>query len=223
MTSSNSEQLTPTVRVDAYDAAAWLYDWVVGSWLYHRLVWGMAPAEHGRFAEHALSQTASGSVLDAGSGSLLFTAHAYRAAERQITLFDASSGMLARARQRLGAQAESARFRFQRGDLYRLPFRTAEYPVIFHFGVLHCLSAPSQALAELARVTEPGGKLFLICLVLGRPRGDAFLRRLARAGHVAPPRTASAVLEMVENAGFSLTARATRGSFLFLEAMKPGG
>jgi SAM-dependent methyltransferase len=211
-------------RVRGYDLGAWFYDLLVGSRLYHRTVWGMPPDEHLAFARRALELSSAGPdgpdgpILDAGCGSLLFTAPCYRGSMRDLTLLDASATMLARAARRLGPPAGPTRF--MRADLRTLPFEPARFAAVFHFGVLHCLDERARVLSELARVVRPGGRLFLSCLTLGRPRGDAFLRRLARAGQVATPFEAQHVLETTERAGWKLLERRQRGSFLFLEAQR---
>jgi len=207
-------------RVRSYDLGAWLYDWVVASTLYHRAVWGMRPEQHELFAQRALAQGLPGEVLDAGSGSSLFTARAYRATPRPLTLLDGSSAMLARARRRLRSSADDPRIQLIQGDLYALPFASARFANVFQFGVLHCLERPERSLAELSRVAQPGAPLFLSCLVLGRKRGDAFLVRLQRAGHIAAPRTSDEVKTLIEHAGFSVKSSKILGSFLFVEAVK---
>jgi SAM-dependent methyltransferase len=208
--------LSSPPRVAAYDLGAWLYDFVVSSRLYHQWVWGMAPSEHTAFARRALEHAADGAILDAGCGSLLFTAPCYRDTERLLTLLDASTGMLVRARRRLGTRPAE----WIRGDLRALPFGRAHFANVFHFGVLHCIDDAALVLRELARVTRPGGKLFLSSLTLGRARGDAFLGRLARGRHVAEPRRPEQVLGAVEEADFALRAHRQRGSFLFIEAQR---
>src|SRR3954468_14295442 len=142
-------------RVRSYDLGAWLYDWVVASTLYHRAAWGMRPEQHEVFAQRALAQALPGEVLDAGAGSLLFTARAYRDTPRSLTLLDGSAGMLARARRRLGPSAHGSRIQIRQGDLYALPFEAAQFANVFHFGVLHCLDRPERCLAELSRVAQP--------------------------------------------------------------------
>jgi SAM-dependent methyltransferase len=210
--------LAAPASVSAYDLGAWFYDWVVGSRLYHAWVWGMAPSEHTAFARRALELSAKGPTLDAGCGSLLFTAPCYRESARRLTLLDASTGMLARGRRRLGSHAAD----WVQGDLRALPFETEHFANVFHFGVLHCIPETARVLGELARVTRPGGKLFLSCLVLGRDRGDAWLRRLERAGHVAEPRRPEQYLDAIEQAGFTLRTHHEAGSFLFVEAERSG-
>jgi SAM-dependent methyltransferase len=197
-----------------YDFWAPLYDWIVSSRLYHKWFWGMGPEQHTLFARRALEKTGPGPTLDAGCGSLLFTAPCYRRARRPLTLFDASSGMLSRARRRFPSPLAE----WVQGDLCALPFEAHSFESVFHFGVLHCLNDAGVVLAELARVTRPGGKLFLSCLTLGKPRGDAFLARLVRGGHVAPARQPEEVLEGMRKAGFQVQNSEQRGSFLFVEA-----
>jgi ubiquinone/menaquinone biosynthesis C-methylase UbiE len=206
--------LVPPARVRAYDLGAWFYDLVVGSRLYHHIVWGMPPDQHLAFARRA----PSGAVLDAGCGSLLFTAPCYRESVCELTLLDASGTMLARAARRLGP---ASRARLIQGDLRALPFEAERFAATLHFGVLHCLDEADRALEEMFRVTRPGGRLFLSCLTLARPRGDAFLRRLARAGHVAPPRHPQEVLNAIAGAGFHVVEQRQHGSFLFVEAVRP--
>jgi len=210
--------LVPPARVRAYDLGAWFYDLVVGSRLYHNIVWGMPPDQHLAFARRAIQAAPSGAVLDAGCGSLLFTAPCYRESSRELTLLDGSSTMLARAARRLGS---ASRARLIQGDLRALPFEAERFAATLHFGVLHCLDEGDRALEEMFRVTRPGGRLFLSCLTLARPRGDAFLRRLARAGHVAAPRHPQEVLNAIAGAGFRRVERRQHGSFLFVEALRP--
>ncbi len=208
-------------RVRFYDARARLYDFVVGSRLYHHFAWGMSPAEHERFAWRALHESGEGPVLDGGCGSLLFTARSYLKVTRPLTLYDASRGMLERGRRRLEAQGTRLdHVRFVQGDLERLPFREASFSVVFHFGVLHCLDRPSRAIDEFHRALIPGGRLYLSCLVLGRSRGDQLLGRLARAGHIAKPRTRREVDRMLARSGFRIMRARSIGSFYFLEAMR---
>jgi SAM-dependent methyltransferase len=233
-------------RVDEYDRSAWLYDLIVPSQLYHRLVWGMAPGEHGRFAERALAAAGPGLVLDAGCGSLVFTAKIYSnwlggsdsaqgpespnpawskgsMQAATLVLFDGSRGMLERARERLTKRSASAsaRAEFVHGNLLKLPFEDAKFCSVFHFGVLHCINDAEAVLSELFRATASGGRIFLSSLVLGRPRGDAFLRRLHHKGHVAAPRTPGDVISMMEKCNWKVTETALKGSFLFVGAARP--
>jgi len=70
-----------------YDRRARLYDALVGSPAYNRLAWGSAPRSYSAFAERAV-RSADGPFLDAGCGSLLFTANGYARARRPLLLVD---------------------------------------------------------------------------------------------------------------------------------------
>src|SRR5215218_6533602 len=62
-----------------YDRKAAVYDRVVGTRAYNRLVWGTSTAAYREFACEALA-SGTGPMLDAGCGSAVFTAGVYRRA-----------------------------------------------------------------------------------------------------------------------------------------------
>src|SRR6185436_17878721 len=75
----------PDVSVQhLYDKRASLYDFFVGTRLYNFVMWGAAPDHYRQFAREALNSSNDGVFLDAGCGSLLFTAGDYVASKRQI-------------------------------------------------------------------------------------------------------------------------------------------
>jgi SAM-dependent methyltransferase len=47
------------------------------------------------------------------------------------------------------------------GDLLRLPFKTGQFDVVYCAEVIQCFPDAPQALAELARVCRPGGRIVL--------------------------------------------------------------
>lgn len=60
-----------------------------------------------------------------------------------------------------GRDAAPANVRFVEGDVMSLPFGYAEFDLACCHRVLHHVRRPELAVAELARVTRPGGKLFI--------------------------------------------------------------
>ncbi|NJP92891.1 class I SAM-dependent methyltransferase [Nonomuraea sp. FMUSA5-5] len=93
-------------------------------------------------------------ILDAGCGSGALTA---RLRERGaiVTGIDASAGMLAVARRRLGDDAD-----LRVADLREpLPFGDDEFDDVIASLVLHYLEDWGPTLAELRRVIKPGGRL----------------------------------------------------------------
>jgi ubiquinone/menaquinone biosynthesis C-methylase UbiE len=111
----------------------------------------------------ALGSARIDSLLDAGTGTgrmlELLAPHVRRGVG-----VDVSPEMLAIARDRL-ERAGAQHCQIRLADIYRLPFRTATLEsgfdaALFH-QVLHYLDEPQTAVAELARVLKPGGRLLI--------------------------------------------------------------
>jgi demethylmenaquinone methyltransferase/2-methoxy-6-polyprenyl-1,4-benzoquinol methylase len=91
-----------------------------------------------------------------GTSSLTFTATG-----ADCVACDFSLGMLQAGRPRLG-DSGPGRLGFVAGDALRLPFRDGAFDAVtISFG-LRNVADPSAALAEMARVTRPGGRL-VVC------------------------------------------------------------
>lgn len=101
-----------------YDRNALGYDLLISSAVYHRPAWGAWPSCHAEAARMALADCPSGPILDAGCGSLLFTADVYRTVGRtEMICLDRSLGMLRRGQRRMPAG------QFWHGGALALPFR----------------------------------------------------------------------------------------------------
>lgn len=203
-----------------YDARVKIYDLVVGSTFYNRVVWGSSPAKYSRFAETSLV-AGSGWHLDAGCGSLLFSAPAYaRHGARPVVLLDHSLPMLRRARSRLEALApiRKAPLVLLHADLQDLPFRHGTFETALSMGVLHLFPHVEQVLGGLHRALMPSGALFLSSLVLAHGLGNAYLRFLHLTGEIAPPRSASEVRSLVQRHVGGAQRSRQKGNMLFIEA-----
>jgi SAM-dependent methyltransferase len=175
-----------------YDRRAAAYDRVVGSALYNRLAWGASAAHYRAFAARAVG-AGFGPLLDAGSGSAVFTAAAYAHAGRPLVLVDRSLGMLAAARDRLARAAGGrppAHVVLLQADLLDLPFRPGCFETVLSMGMLHLFKDAGAAalLRGLVANLTVGGGLFLTSLVAERAVGRCYLAMLHRAGEVATPR-----------------------------------
>ncbi|HEU5049869.1 MAG TPA: class I SAM-dependent methyltransferase [Gemmatimonadales bacterium] len=225
--------LPPGEAGQPYDRKAAIYDALIGSRWYNRILWGADRDEYAAFAAQALRSAPAGYHLDAGCGSLVGTAAAYAAApslgvHRPSLLVDASIGMLRRARRRLGgtARAEAAGVTLLQGDLRTLPLHAGVLHSALFMGMLHLFDDPGArgVLVRMARALLPDASLHLTSLVLGRKRGDRYLRLLERAGEVSAPRSPDALIALVESAGFRLQEVRQRGSMLFAIARaEPSG
>lgn len=94
--------------------------------------------------------------LGCGTGQLAETVapHVHR-----VIGVDASDEMLAAARARLG---ELSNIDFRQGDLEALPIPAGELDAAVMSLVLHYSPDPARALAEVARVLQPGGRLLVV-------------------------------------------------------------
>lgn len=137
--------MAATLRTDNrsyYDAFAERYDHGrdVG---YHKLIDDQAAAIVGR---HARGKEA----LEVGCGTGLILGRVAPLAARAVGI-DLSPGMLAEARAR-GLDVHEA-------DAHALPFADASFDVAYSFKVLAHVPQWERALAEMARVLRPGGRL----------------------------------------------------------------
>ena len=175
-----------------YDGRAAVYDLVVGTRAYNRVMWGASLPDYISFARQAVASATAGMMLDAGCGSLLFTAPAYLDSERPILAFDQSLHMLRRARLRLTKLAGSVpeRIFLLQADLNAMPFRPGSFHTALCMNVLHHFADAGGLVADLKRLLVDGGHLYLTSLVKGdRLIGDYYLSKLYRRGDFVQPRT----------------------------------
>jgi demethylmenaquinone methyltransferase / 2-methoxy-6-polyprenyl-1,4-benzoquinol methylase len=134
-----------------------------------------------RAVDAALGATEGERVLDLAAGTGTVSRCLTRAGADCVAC-DFSLGMLQAGAVRLGGDASAGsagrpdrgRVRFVAGDALALPFRTGAFDAVtISFG-LRNVADPAAALAEMRRVTRPGGRL-LICEFghLGHRRLDA--------------------------------------------------
>jgi ubiquinone/menaquinone biosynthesis C-methylase UbiE len=99
------------------------------------------------------------SILEVGCGpGRLWTENLERLPARwDITLSDASPGMVAEAETRLGSERS---FEFQVADVQKLPFEGERFDAVVANHVLHHVPVRERALSEITRVLRPGGTLY---------------------------------------------------------------
>src|SRR6185312_10100298 len=100
-------------------------------------------------------------VLDAGCGSGRYLLHALRRGAMRATGVDLSPPMLERADAELGSLRTGAQVSLLQGNLLALPVPDAQADLTVCGLVVGHLDNLAQALAELRRVTRPGG--ILLC------------------------------------------------------------
>jgi SAM-dependent methyltransferase len=183
-----------------YDNRALAYDWVIGSRVYNHVFWGTSPKEYRALATQAFASGDSGWLLDAGCGTLLFTAEAYAAnPNRRVIALDMSIGMLRRAKSRLADLMGRSpdHITFLQADLLDLPFRTHSFETVVSMDMLHLFDPMESLVGPLHRSLQQGGRIFLSSLVQNARFGDRYMRLLYRAGELARPRNAEELERML--------------------------
>lgn len=99
--------------------------------------------------------------IGCGTGSLTF--ELARIAQKVIGV-DLSQEMLRRARE-VAAEKALQNVEFRRGDALKLPLESRSVDAGFCVMVLHFLSDPQRAIAELCRITRSGGYVIVVDLV----------------------------------------------------------
>jgi len=99
-------------------------------------------------------------VLDAGCGTGYFSQR-WRALGKQVIALDLAAGMLAFARQQQAAD------HYLLGDIEQLPLPDASVDICFSNLVVQWCDDLPRALAELYRVTRPGGLILFSTLTQG--------------------------------------------------------
>ena len=108
-------------------------------------------------------------VLDVGCGTGFATEALVRESDHVHGL-DQSPHQLARAFEKFGRRGQ---VRFCLGDAERLPYAADSFDVVWSSGSIEYWPNPAAALAEIRRVTRPGGRV----LVVGPAAPEGRLRR----------------------------------------------
>ena len=149
----------------SWDGPAGEYDrWFDEPWGRH------AFAVEAKAVRGGLPQRSGLRVLDAGCGTGRFAA-ALADLDVDVIGVDGDLGMLGVASARLQGRCAGAR-------VEALPFRDATFDVVMAITVLEFVSDPEIVMAELVRVTRPGGRVVVGALNPNSPWGIANRRRL---------------------------------------------
>ncbi len=117
---------------------------------------------------------------------------------RKVIAVDSSPEMLDAARDRLASAGPADNVELKRGTLEALPIADATLDAAVAMLVLHHLPEPGQALAEMARVLKPGGRL-LVADMLPHDR-DSYRQQM---GHVWLGFSEGQIAQALETAGFT--------------------
>lgn len=107
-----------------------------------------------------LALPAGGRVLELGPGAGRVAVELARRGHRIVCL-DPAEAMLRSTEARARAEGVGDRVQTVAADAHALPFADGEFAAVVAVGVLPWLERPAAALAEIARVLEPGGAAVL--------------------------------------------------------------
>jgi len=177
-----------TQRKSDYDDKVKGYDTLIGNNLYNKIIWGNSVNDYQTFCKETLEHFPNGMVLDAGCGSLVFTADVYaEATHKYIVLLDRSMGMLERAKERLIERFDEVpkHIVLLQGDIFNLSFKEDTFDVVMSQGLLHMFDDKISFLNELERVKKEEGIVSFTSLVGNNLLGRVYLKLLKKAGEVA--------------------------------------
>jgi ubiquinone/menaquinone biosynthesis C-methylase UbiE len=117
-------------------------------------------------------------VLDVGTGTAQIPVELCKRCGfgSQITAIDLADHMLALARRNVAAAGISDRVHLEKVDAKRFPYRDGEFEGVISNSIVHHIPEPAAVLAEMHRVCDVGGLIFVRDLL--RPPDEATLRRL---------------------------------------------
>jgi ubiquinone/menaquinone biosynthesis C-methylase UbiE len=173
----------------------------------------MRVEEGERLAELAtagLARTSEALVVDVACGPGTFT-RPFAPRVRRTVGVDLTPAMIEKARAE-AARAGIANIEFVTGDAYALPFADGVAGVVACGYAFHHMTEPARALAEMARVLRPGGRVAIADLIVREGPGGAIQNAMERARD--PSHThAQSVTEfhtLIEEARLRLLSEETR-------------
>ncbi len=107
-----------------------------------------------------LDLPAAAPVLEVGCGAGLLSVELARRG-LNVEATDPVEAMLERARQTAGGQEMAGHVHFGLADVHALGFADEAFKLVVGLGVLPWIDRPEAALAEIARVLAPGGRLIV--------------------------------------------------------------
>jgi SAM-dependent methyltransferase len=191
--------------------------WLVG--IIGRLVWGMsarpmyeAIAELGRVEGGA-------TIVDAPCGGGVALRALRPGQEVRYVAADIAPAMVQRTRER-AASAGLTQVEAIEADMRSLPLADASADVFCSFSGLHMIEDPQPAIAEIARVLRPGGRLLGSVFVSdGSRRQRALFAAGARQGHADLAGSAGEYAGWLRDAGFP-DVTITPGGFAIFRATR---
>ena len=170
--------------------------------------------EQGR---RAVAVAEGGPILDMPVGTAYFTASLARAHPGSVVGSDIAWGMVARSMEVAEEQA-TPNLRCVQADAHALPFPDDTFPAVMCTNGLQVIPGLEPTISELARVTKPGGYLFVSVLTLPAPR---VVREARRDKLPTIMLSGSDIAAVIERSGLELRTLRSERLATLIEAHKP--
>jgi ubiquinone/menaquinone biosynthesis C-methylase UbiE len=211
--------LSESERKSQYDKIAPLYDLVVGTRFYNALMWGCSSKYYSEFARAALDSNRDGLFLDAGCGSMLFTARGFCESTRTIIAFDKSLEMLRLAKKRVLRVNGSfpSNIVLLQADVFDLPFQPKSFQTVLSLAIVHLFEDAGTFVKVLRDMVADEGSLYVTSLAQTGRLTDVYLNFLGKTGFggIARPKTDKRLKEIFRDVLGENTSFQTRGNFIF--------
>jgi SAM-dependent methyltransferase len=182
-----------------------------------RAAWGGDSRPYYRSMEAIREVADGGTIVDCPCGAgVAFRELTPESAVHYVAL-DLSPSMLRRSRNRI-RQRGLPQVELIHADATELPLPDDSADLFLSYWGLHCFADPPAALAEAARVLEPGGRLVGSTFVRGRKSLRQRLLIRPGAGDFGNPGTAEEVPRWLQAAGFAEPRIQRSGPMLFFDA-----
>jgi ubiquinone/menaquinone biosynthesis C-methylase UbiE len=121
-----------------------------------------------------------GPILDVGTGTAQIPIElCQQSVKAQVTAIDLAEHMLALGHENVRRVGLAERIKLERIDAKQMPYKSASFAAVISNSIVHHIPEPRRVLAEMVRVTRPGGALFVRDLL--RPLDQATLDQIVHS------------------------------------------
>jgi ubiquinone/menaquinone biosynthesis C-methylase UbiE len=204
----------------AYDRKAMMYEKLVSSKVYNRIIWGTTPDDYKQFSKKAIT-SCKGILLDAGCGGLIQTSDIYLQTKSQCILVDNSSEMLKIAKKRLINLHEKlpVNLNLLQADVFKLPFVDNTFDTVCGFGMIHIFDKKLEYINELLRVLKKGGQFYFSTMTTKRLISKLYMQQLKKIDEFGELYSVNQTLDLFSNEKVTINSY-LKGSMLFIVGQK---
>jgi SAM-dependent methyltransferase len=172
--------------------------------------------EQGR---RAVELAAGEPILDMPVGTAFFTVKLATRHPGLVVGSDIATGMVIRAKE-VASEAATPNLKMVQADGHHLPFPDGAFAAVMCTNGLQVIPGLRPTISELARVTKPGGTLFISVLTVPAPRAVRVTRREKLPTIMLSGRD---IADVVEDNDMKVTSLRRERLATLIEAEKPAG